>query len=64
MGLLNHPDVMRAVKPDQTPVAGACRFVFKAGSDNLCPIFRLTHSRLRSNTCSQTNSKACRRSRH
>ncbi|WP_288925587.1 hypothetical protein [uncultured Maritimibacter sp.] len=43
MGLLNHPDVMRAVKPDQTPVAGACRFVFKAGSDNLCPIFRDRH---------------------
>lgn len=40
MGLFNHPNALRAETPDSTPIEGARRYIFKAGTDNLCPIFR------------------------
>ncbi len=43
MGLFNHPNAQRAEKPDSTPIKGARRTIYNAGSDTLTPIFRDPH---------------------
>jgi hypothetical protein len=43
MGLFNHPSAQRAEKPDSTPIRGARRYIYNAGTDILTPIFGDPH---------------------